>query len=97
MPQNTNSALAADPYTSTFTVVGYTNQNGLWNVEFLAATPPPGNNSNIIVQIPESELPANINQNQLATTLKTRLGWKLNATFAPLNTFISSGTSITLP
>lgn len=97
MAKDLSVTVASDPYTSTFTLIGYTNANGLWSLEFLAASPPPGNNSNIIVQIPESELPANINQNQLASTLKTRLGWKLNQTFAPLNTFISSGTAITLP
>ena len=84
-------------YASTFTVVGYTNQNGVWRVECLAATPPPGEVSNIIVDILETELPANINQQTLANLLKTRLGWKLNQTFAPLNTFITNGTTITLP
>lgn len=97
MAKDPRSTLASDPYTSAFTLLGYTNADGLWSVEFLAASPPPSGNSNVIVQIPESELPANINQNQLAAALKQRLGWKLNQTFSPLNTFISSGATITLP
>ncbi len=84
-------------YASTFTVIGYTNIDGLWNVELLAATPPPAGLSNIILQIPESELPSNIPQGQLATQLKERLGWKLNQTFPPLNTIIQNATVITLP
>lgn len=97
MAKNEASALASDPYTSTFTVLGYTNQNGVWRVELLAASPPPGGQSNVIVDILETELPANINQQQLASLLKTRLGWKLNQTFAPLNTFMQNGTTVTLP
>jgi hypothetical protein len=85
------------PYTSTFRVVGYTNENGVWRVEMEAATPPPGGYSNVVVDILETELPANINQNQLASLLKTRLGWKLNQTFVPLNTFMENGTTVTLP
>lgn len=84
-------------YTSTFTVLSYTNQNGVWSVELLAATPPPGELSNIVVDILETELPSNINQQQLAALLKTRLGWKLNQTFAPLNQFIAAGTTVSLP
>lgn len=87
----------SDQYASVFDLIDYESRNGLWRLHFVARTPPPGNFSDIYVDIPESELPANINQNQLASTLKTRLGWRLNQTFAPLNQFITSGTTITLP
>ena len=53
--------------------------------------------SNAANEILETELPANINQQTLANLIKTRLGWKLNNTFVPLNTFIANGTTVTLP
>lgn len=84
-------------YASVFDLIEYSNENGLWRLHFVARTPPPGGNSDVYVDIPESELPSNINQGQLATALKQRLGWKVNQTFGPLNTFINAGTTITLP
>lgn len=84
-------------YESVFDLIEYTNEGGLWKLHFVARTPPPGNVSDVYLEIPESELPANINQNQLATQLKQRLSWKLNQTFAPLNTFVQAATTITLP
>lgn len=84
-------------YASVFDLIEYTNEGGLWRLHFVARTPPPGGNSDVWVEIPESELPSNINQGQLATQLKSRLGWKVNQTFAPLNTFMSNGTTVSLP
>lgn len=80
-----------------FKLVDYTSENGLWRVHFVNENPGGGNPNDYYIDIPESELPANINQNQLAAALKTRLGWTINQTFAPLNTAIASGTTITLP
>jgi hypothetical protein len=84
-------------YTGIFDLIDYTNQGGFWRLHFVARTPPPGAYSDVYLDIPESELPANINQGQLAAQLKTRLGWTANQTFAPLNQFLASGTTITLP
>lgn len=84
-------------YTGIFDLVDYSNADGLWKLHFVARTPPPASPSDVYIDVPESELPANINQNQLASALKNRLGWKLNQTFAPLNTFIAAGTTVTLP
>lgn len=83
--------------TGQFFLKDYTSENGLWHLHFENPNPGPGNPTDFYVDIPESELPANINQVQLAAALKSRLGWRLNQTFAPLNTFISNGTSVTLP
>lgn len=88
---------ANDPYASVFDLIDYTVANGCWRLHFVARTPPPGNLSDIYVDILETELPANINQNTLTQLLKTRLGYTLNKTFAPLNQFIANGTTITLP
>lgn len=84
-------------YASVFDLIDYTNSGGMWVLHFSARTPPPGMQTEVYLEIPESELPANINQNQLASQLKQRLSWKMNQTFAPLNTFIAAGTTITLP
>lgn len=83
--------------TGSFFLKDYTHQNGIWLLHFENPAPGPGNPTDFYVDIPESELPANINQQQLATMLKQRLGWTLNQTFAPLNTFIANGTAVTLP
>lgn len=72
-------------------------EDGLWHIQFVARTPPPGSASDITIQIPQQELPANINQTNLANLLKQYLGWQLNRTFAPLNTFMNNGTTVTLP
>lgn len=89
--------MANDPYASIFDLIDYTSAGGVWRLHFVARTPPPGNYSDIYVDILETELPANINQQTLANLLKTRLGWTLNKTFAPLNTFIANGSTVTLP
>lgn len=83
--------------TGQFFLKDYTSQNGLWRLHFENPAPGPGNPTDFYMEIPESELPANINQTQLAAALKSRLGWTLNQTFAPLNQFISNGTAVTLP
>lgn len=80
-----------------FKLMDYTSSNGLWHVHFVNDNPGGGNPSDYFVDIPESELPANINQTQLANALKNRLGWTVNQTFAPLNTAISNNLTITLP
>lgn len=80
-----------------FILTDYTSANGLWNIHFVNPAPGGGNLSDYYVQIPESELPANINQTQLAAALKNRLGWTVNQTFSPLNTAIANGMIITLP
>ncbi len=80
-----------------FKLIDYTSSNGLWHIHFENSNPGGGNPSDYYIQVPESELPANINQQQLANALKNRLGWTLNQTFAPLNTAITAGMTITLP
>lgn len=80
-----------------FKLLDYTSSNGLWNLHFENGNPGGGNPTDYYMQIPESELPANINQTQLATALKNRLGWTVNQTFSPLNQAIASGLTITLP
>lgn len=80
-----------------FVLTDYTSANGLWRVHFVNHDPGGGNPSDYYIDIPESELPANINQNSLATALKQRLGWTVNQTFVPLNTAIANSMTITLP
>lgn len=80
-----------------FKLMDYTNSNGLWHVHFVNDNPGPGNLSDYYIDIPESELPANINQTQLSNALKSRLGWAVNQTFTPLNTAIANAMVITLP
>jgi hypothetical protein len=80
-----------------FILTDYTSSNGLWNIHFVNLAPGGGNPNDYYIQIPESELPANINQTQLAAALKNRLGWTVNQTFAPLNTAIAANLTITLP
>ena len=80
-----------------FVLTDYTSANGLWRVHFVNHDPGGGNPSDYYIDIPESELPANINQNSLATALKQRLGWTVNQTCVPLNTAIANSMTITLP
>lgn len=84
-------------YSSIFDIIEYSNQDGLWKIHLVARTPPPSSASDVWIDVPEAELPSNINQNQLKDALKGRLGWKLNQTFAPLNQLIQSGGTVTLP
>lgn len=80
-----------------FHLLDYNRDGGMWNLHFVNYNPGGGNPNDYYVQIPDSEIPANINQNQLAVTLKNYLGWSVNQTFAPLNTFIANDTVITQP
>ncbi len=79
-----------------FIVTDYTIVDGVWKVHLINHAPGPGNVNDYYVEFALDEL-ANMNQNQLASTLKERLGWTLNATYAPLNTAIANGMTITLP
>ncbi len=83
--------------TGSFRLLDYTSDNGLWRLHFTNDNPGAGNPNDFYIDIPESELPANINQVQLAAALKTRLGWTINQTFAPLNQFIAANSPVTLP
>lgn len=83
--------------TGQFFLRDYKSQDGLWHLHFENPVPGPGNPTDFYVEIPESELPANINQTQLASALKSRLGWSINQTFAPLNQFITANQPVTLP
>lgn len=94
MPQQQTAATAI---TGDYFLQDYNHDGGRWNLHFVNFNPGGGNPNDYYVQIPDSELPANINQNQLAVTLKQYLGWTVNQTFAPLNTFIASGTPISQP
>jgi hypothetical protein len=85
------------PVTGQFFLRDYTSENGLWRLHFENPAPGPGMPTDYYMDIPESELPANINQTQLASALKQRLSWTLNQTFAPLNQFITAGAPVTLP
>ena len=81
----------------TFRLKDYTIEAGVWKLHFENNNPGGGNPTDYYVTIPGSELPANINQIQLASTLKQWLGWSVNQTFAPLNTFIANNTAVVLP
>lgn len=85
------------PIYGQFVLTDYTIEGGLWKIHFINHDPGGGNPSDYYVEFTVDEVPANINQNTLATTLKTRLGQKLNQTYAPLNTAIANGMTITLP
>lgn len=80
-----------------FDLLDYTHEKGFFRLHFNNQAPGGGNPSDYYLDIPESELPANINQNQLASLVYQRLGWTLNQTFAPLNTAIANGMFVTLP
>ncbi len=80
-----------------FTVTDYEITNGLWVIHLVNLNPGGGNATDYYVEFELSEVPANINQNTLANQIKTRLGQKYNATYAPLNTAIANGMTITLP
>ena len=80
-----------------FKLEDYTISEGLWRVHFINSNPGGGNPSDYYVEFTVDEVPANINQNTLASVLKTRLAQKLNQTYAPLNTAIANGMVITLP
>lgn len=80
-----------------FKLIDYTSSQGLWHIHFVNDNPGGGNPSDYYIDVPESELPANINQTQLTNALKNRLGWTVNQTFAPLNTAITNALTITLP
>ena len=80
-----------------FVLTDYTIEEGLWRVHFINHNPGGGNPSDYYVEFTVDEVPANINQNTLASVLKTRLAQKLNQTYAPLNTAIANGMVITLP
>ena len=80
-----------------FKLVDYTIAEGLWRIHFINEDPGGGNPSDFYVEFSVAEVPSNISQNTLASTLKTRLAQKLNQTYAPLNTAIANGMTITLP
>jgi hypothetical protein len=78
-------------------VTDYTIEDGVWKVHLVNNSPGGGNPTDYYVEFLVSEVPSNISQNTLATQLKTRLGNKYNQTYAPLNTAITNGMTITLP
>ena len=80
-----------------FVLVDYTISDGLWRVHFVNNNPGGGNPNDYYVEFSVAEVPANISQATLASILKTRLAQKLNQTYAPLNTAIAAGMTITLP
>ena len=80
-----------------FVLTDYTITDGLWRVHFINHDPGGGNVNDYYVEFSVAEVPANISQATLASTLKTRLAQKLNLTYAPLNTAITNGMTITLP
>lgn len=80
-----------------FVVTDYTIEEGLWRIHLVNNDPGGGNANDYYVEFELSEVPTNINQNTLATQIKTRLGQKYNQTYAPLNTAIANGMTITLP
>lgn len=80
-----------------FKLTDYTKANGLWHIHFVNNNPGGGNASDYYIDIPESELPDSMNQNQIAALLKEQLGFALNQTFGPLNTAITNNLVITLP
>lgn len=80
-----------------FLLVDYTTANGVFRLHFVNHDPGGGNPNDYFVDILETEIPANINQNQLGLLLKERLGWAVNQTFPPLNTFIANGTAVVQP
>lgn len=79
-----------------FKVTSYTIEDGVWKIHLINPDPGGGNPSDYYVEFNLDEL-GNMNQNQLASALKERLGWTLNQTYAPLNTAIANGMTITLP
>lgn len=83
--------------TGNFVVTDYSIEDGLWKIHLVNNNPGGGNPTDYYVEFELSEVPANISQNTLSTNLKTRLGQKLNQTYAPLNTAIANGMTITLP
>ena len=80
-----------------FVLTDYTIENGMWRVHFINHAPGGGNPNDYYVEFSVAEVPANVSQVTLAATLKTRLAQKLNSTYAPLNTAIAAGMTITLP
>lgn len=80
-----------------FVLTDYTISEGLWRVHFINSDPGGGNPSDYYVEFSVAEVPTNISQTTLANILKTRLAQKLNQTYAPLNTAITNGMTITLP
>lgn len=80
-----------------FVVTDYEIRDGLWVIHLVNNNPGGGNANDYYVEFLISEVPSNISQNTLASQLKTRLAQKYNATYAPLNTAITNGMTITLP
>lgn len=80
-----------------FKLTDYTISGGLWHIHFINDNPGGGNPSDYYVEFTVDEVPSNISQATLAANLKTRLAQKLNQTYAPLNTAIANGMTITLP
>ena len=80
-----------------FVVTDYAIEDGVWKIHLVNNNPGGGNPTDYYVEFLISEVPANISQATLAGQLKTRLGQKYNQTYAPLNTAIANGMTITLP
>lgn len=80
-----------------FVVTDYSIADGLWSIHLINSNPGAGNPSDYYVEFTVAEVPSNISQATLASTIKTRLAQKLNLTYAPLNTAIAAGMTITLP
>lgn len=95
MAKSNSTALAA-PVFGNFVVTDYTIANGVWSIHLVNDNPGGGNPSDYYVEFLQTEVPANINQQQLAAAIKTRLEQKYNGGYAPLNTAIAAGMTITL-
>lgn len=80
-----------------FVITDYTIEDGVWKIHLINNDPGGGNANDYYVEFLQTEVPSNISQNTLATNIKTRLAQKYNQTYAPLNTAITNGMTITLP
>jgi hypothetical protein len=83
--------------TGQFKVTDYSIENGVWKVHLVNSSPGPGLPNDYYVEFLQTEVPSNINQTQLANAIKTRLQQKYALGYAPLNTAITNGMTITLP
>ncbi len=80
-----------------FRVADYNIEGMVWKVHLINNFPNGGSATDYYVEFELDELPSNISQNNLGGAIKDRLGWTINATYAPLNTAIANRMTITLP
>lgn len=80
-----------------FKLTGYTIEDGVWKIHFVNENPGGGNPNDYYAEFALDEIPTNMSQNTLSSTLKTRLGLTINQTHAALNTAITNGMTVTLP